>query len=258
MNCRKNILAALAVILGLGMMISGCGSSNPAITIALGPSGTQNAVAGQTVSVTATVSNDSKAAGVSCSLTGPGTLSGQTTTSVTYTAPSPIPANASATITATSVSDPTRTATLTLNLQAVSIALTPSATQTDEQGQTTGVTATVSNDPMTKGVTWSLTGAGALSGQTATAVTYTAPASITTASTATITATSVFDSTKTTTLTINLVPPPSVSTTSLAAGTVGAAYSATLAATNGVTPYTWSVTVGTLPAGLTLAASTGA
>src|SRR5579859_2651465 len=258
MNCRKNILAALAVILGLGMMISGCGSSNPAITIALGPSGTQNAVAGQTVSVTATVSNDSKAAGVSWSLTGPGTLSGQTTTSVTYTAPSPIPANASATITATSVSDPTRTATLTLNLQAVSIALTPSATQTDEQGPTTGVTATVSNDPMTKGVTWSLTGAGALSGQTATAVTYTAPASITTASTATITATSVFDSTKTTTLTINLVPPPSVSTTSLAAGTVGAAYSATLAATNGVTPYTWSVTVGTLPAGLTLAASTGA
>jgi len=111
---------------------------------------------------------------------------------------------------------------------------------------------------MTKGVTWSLTGAGALSGQTATAVTYTAPASITTASTATITATSVFDTTKTTTLTVNLVPPPSVTTTSLAAGTVGTAYSATLAATSGVTPYTWSVTVGTLPAGLTLASGTGA
>jgi hypothetical protein len=111
MNSRKNVLAALAVILGLAMMISGCGSSNPAITIALGPSGTQNAAAGQTVSVTATVSNDSKAAGVTWSLTGPGTLSGQTTTSVTYTAPSPISATAAATITATSVSDPTRTAT---------------------------------------------------------------------------------------------------------------------------------------------------
>jgi hypothetical protein len=258
MNSRKNILAVLTVILGLGMVISGCGSSNPAITIALGPSGTQNAVAGQAVSVTATVSNDSKAAGVTWSLTGPGALSGQTTTSVTYTAPSPISANATATITATSVSDTTRKSTLTINLQAVSIALTPSAAQTDEEGRVTGVTATVSNDPMTKGVTWSLTGAGALSGQTATAVTYTAPASITTTSTATITATSVFDTTKTTTLTVNLVPPPSVTITSLTAGTVGTAYSATLTATNGVAPYTWSVTVGTLPAGLTLAAGTGA
>jgi len=258
MNCRKNVLAALTVILGLGMVISGCGSGNPAIAIALGPNGTQNAVAGQAVSVTATVSNDSKAAGVTWSLTGPGALSGQTTMSVTYTAPSPISANATATITATSVTDTTRTAVLTISLKAVSIALTPSAAQTDEQGQTTNVTATVSNDPMTKGVTWSLTGAGALSGQTATAVTYTAPASITTASTATITATSVFDTTKTTMLTVNLVAPPSVTTTSLAAGTVGTAYSATLAATNGATPYTWSVTVGTLPTGLTLAAGTGA
>jgi hypothetical protein len=258
MNSRKSILAAMAVILGLAMMISGCGSSKPPIAIALGPSGSQNAAAGQIVNITATVSNDSKAGGVSWSLTGPGTLSSQTTTSVTYTAPSPITANATATITATSISDTTRTATLTINLQAVSIAFTPSVAQTDEQGKVTSVTAAVSNDPMTKGVTWSLTGAGALSGQTTTAVTYTAPASITTASTATITATSVFDTTKTTTLTINLVPPPSVATTSLTAGTVAIAYSATLTAANGVAPYTWSVTVGTLPAGLTLAAGTGA
>ena len=258
MNSRKNVLAALAVILGLAVTISGCAGGKLPISIALGPSGTQNAVAGQVVSITATVTNDSKAAGVAWSLTGPGALSAQTTTSVTYTAPSPITANATATVTATSLSDSTKTTTLTINLQAVSIAFAPSAAQTDEQGQITSVTATVSNDPKTKGVTWSLTGAGALSGQTATAVTYTAPASITTASTATITAISVFDNTKTTTLTVNLVPPPSVTTTSLAAGTVATAYSATLAATNGVSPYTWSVTVGALPTGLTLAAGTGA
>ena len=256
MNSRKN-LAALTVILGLTMVISGCAGGS-GIKIALGPSGTQNAVAGQVVNISATVTNDSKAAGVTWSLTGPGALSAQTATSVTYTAPSPISANATATITATSVSDTAKMVTLTINLQAVSIGLTPSAAQTDEQSQTTSVTAAVSNDPKTKGVTWSLSGAGALSGQTATAVTYTAPTSITAASTATITATSAFDNTKTTTLTINLVPPPSIVTTTLPSGTVGAVYTTTnLAATGGVAPYTWTLTsaANTFPGGLTISSA---
>jgi hypothetical protein len=49
----------------------------------------------------------------------------------------------------------------------------------------------------------------------------------------------------------------SVTTTSLPGGSVGTAYSQTLAASGGVTPYTWSVTTGTLPAGLSLDDSTG-
>src|ERR1700691_1757211 len=48
---------------------------------------------------------------------------------------------------------------------------------------------------------------------------------------------------------------PSITTTSLPAGSVGTPYSATIAATGGTAPYTFSVTTGTLPAGLTL--STG-
>lgn len=47
-----------------------------------------------------------------------------------------------------------------------------------------------------------------------------------------------------------------ITTQSLPAGMVGAAYNASLIATNGTGPYSWSVTSGTLPAGLTLA-STG-
>ena len=53
-------------------------------------------------------------------------------------------------------------------------------------------------------------------------------------------------------------PALSVTTTSLPAGTVGVAYSATLAATGGTTPYTWALTSGTLPLWATLNSATGA
>ena len=48
-----------------------------------------------------------------------------------------------------------------------------------------------------------------------------------------------------------------VTTASLPGGTVGTAYSTTLQASGGTTPYTWSISSGSLPAGLSLVASTG-
>jgi hypothetical protein len=53
------------------------------------------------------------------------------------------------------------------------------------------------------------------------------------------------------TLTIS-ASPIQITTTSLPSGTVSVAYSGTLAAANGVPPYSWSVTSGQMPPGLTL------
>ena len=52
--------------------------------------------------------------------------------------------------------------------------------------------------------------------------------------------------------------PLSITTANLPAGTQSVAYSATLRASGGQTPYAWSVSAGALPAGLNLNASTGA
>jgi fibronectin type 3 domain-containing protein len=60
-------------------------------------------------------------------------------------------------------------------------------------------------------------------------------------------------------ITVAAAPTPvSITTTSLANGKQNTAYSATLAATGGTTPYTWSITASSLPPGLSLNASTGA
>ncbi|MGH3745046.1 MAG: family 43 glycosylhydrolase, partial [Mycobacteriales bacterium] len=53
-------------------------------------------------------------------------------------------------------------------------------------------------------------------------------------------------------------PTPSVTTTALPKAPVNSPYHQSLTATGGTTPYTWSITSGTLPAGLSLDASTGA
>jgi len=51
--------------------------------------------------------------------------------------------------------------------------------------------------------------------------------------------------------------PLAITTTSLASGRVSRSYSGTLKATGGISPYTWAIASGTLPAGLKLSASTG-
>jgi hypothetical protein len=54
---------------------------------------------------------------------------------------------------------------------------------------------------------------------------------------------------------VNPVTPVSISTTTLAGGVVGLPYSSSIQAANGTSPYTFTITAGTLPAGLTFAAN---
>jgi len=150
----------------------------------------------------------------------------------------------------------------------LTIAASPTAQQTIDQGQSVSVTGTVGNDAANKGVTWSVSGAScngnacgtlsATASASGTAITYNAPANVAANLAVTVTATAVSDPSKTAPINITVTPAPAVSTTSPVGGTVGTAYSATLQETGGVAPFTWSISSGTLPAGLSLNANTGA
>ena len=133
-----------------------------------------------------------------------------------------------------------------------------------DQGQSTMVTATLTNDTSDKGVTWSVTcstaNCGSVSPQSTAsgaATTYMAPAN---ATKATITATSVADNTKTGSASVTVDASPTLTppqNDALPPATFGVAYSFDLNTllTGGTAPFTWSLTSGTLPAGLNLSAS---
>ncbi|MFZ9018141.1 MAG: putative Ig domain-containing protein, partial [Ilumatobacteraceae bacterium] len=75
-------------------------------------------------------------------------------------------------------------------------------------------------------------------------------------STFTVVVTDSLETTATRSLSITIGTPVAVTTSSLDDGTTSAAYSASLAASGGSTPYTWSIVTGSLPAGLTLSGDT--
>jgi len=153
--------------------------------------------------------------------------------------------------------------------QAIAVSLSPNGNQSVDQGQSKSFTATVSNDSSNKGVNWTLTqnaapcspGCGMItptSTASGTPTTYTAPAAVNTNLQFSVTATSVADNTKSASDATTAVPPPVLNNPAqLPAATVGQAYSYQLTENGGVPPITWSVTSGSLPAGLNLNSSTG-
>ncbi|MGA8044592.1 MAG: putative Ig domain-containing protein, partial [Terracidiphilus sp.] len=135
----------------------------------------------------------------------------------------------------------------------IGVAITP-ASATVDGADSVKLSASVANDSKSQGVTWTATG-GALSSQTSTSAVLTAPAATSSAQTATVTATSVSDTTKSQSITITIPATPSITTGSLAAATVGSAYSTSLTGSGGISPYTWTLSSGTLPASITLSSA---
>lgn len=148
---------------------------------------------------------------------------------------------------------------------AVDVSVSPSMF-TVQAGAAARFTATVTNDPANKGVTWTVTCSAAPCGSVSptstasgVATTYTAPASPPASGvTVTVSATSIADPTRSSSATVTvqgvMTSTLMISTVSLSDGTVGAAYSQTIQATGGVAPFRWDVFSlrGGLPAGLTL------
>jgi len=130
-----------------------------------------------------------------------------------------------------------------------------SSAGTVDGSDSTTLSATVTNDRNSAGVSWTVSGGGTLSNTSAYGATYTAPAPSDSALTVTVTVTSVADRSQTASATIIVPPSPATTTTAMRASTVGTPYSQLLAASGGIPPYTGKLTSGTLPACMTINAS---
>lgn len=142
------------------------------------------------------------------------------TKSIIYTAPAYIPVGSTVRIVASAASDPSVSSTVTLTIAPlpITIALTTPPPSAVGASSSTLLSATVTNDLVAAGVSWSVTCGSASCGtfksglsvptQTASGgqITYTAPSSIPTGGTVVITATSISDPTKSASAMVTIAP----------------------------------------------------
>jgi hypothetical protein len=134
--------------------------------------------------------------------------------------------------------------------------LSPHGAQIIGQGQTISIQVSVLNDSAAGGVTFGPVGFGTLTQTSTTTATYMAPNPVTAETVVKIVITSVDFPNQSTTLTVTVEPPPTITTTTLPTAPLNGSYSASVTATGGVPPLSWSITAGALPAGLKLSSST--
>lgn len=204
--CLTILVAEMVVLSACG----GGGHPHPIAVTITNPASAPTIQQGQTVNITASVTNDSNNKGVTWTLSGVGTLSGQTTTAATYNAPASVGSNTTVTVTATSVADNTKSASLMITVTPpppITVTINSKITSIIAGAAAVNFTVTVQNDSANAGVTWSLLAnnsncsptCGALSNVTTTGVTYTPPATVPASpnNAPTLVAMSVTDNTKT-------------------------------------------------------------
>lgn len=153
----------------------------------------------------------------------------------------------------------------------IMVAVNPNSAQSIDMNQTEAITATVSGDSTGKGVNWTVScpmgvnpcgGMAQKSSGSGVPNMFNAPPNVTSPETVTVTATSASDPSKSTSVMVTVNPTLALVNPSPAQpqpGSVGQPFSFNLAAfvQGGSSPFNWTMKSGTLPAGLSLAASTG-
>ena len=269
MFVKRLVLSALGVFAAFYLVGCGGGSKPVGVTVTASAS-TVDGVTGNTVTLTATVANDKNAAGVSWSVSGGGTVSGSTT-SATYTPPAAGAADVTATVTATSVADSTKTGQTTIKVPAAPAVSTTSASLTGAVGTAYSITLTGSGGiPPYKN--WKVASSGSA---LPTCLTLSSAGVLTTASGTAPTASCagtygnlIFTYTDSGTpsaltatsaaMSITITAPSITFSPTLPQGSVGAAYTGSVAATGALGTTTYGLASGALPPDLSLNTSTGA
>ncbi len=236
----------------------------PAVSVTITPSVASGQVEqGQTQPFTMTATSGDSA-GVNwgtptCSASACGTLSNTSTTGATYVPPTAaLTSNLTVTVTATSVTDSTKSATQTITVVPTLATTAPSsASLVANIGSSYSLTLQTATGTGVAPFTWSvatgstlpswlsLSAGGVLSAATV-------PGTAANTPQITLQVKDAFNVTASLPITID-VPIKVVTTSVPSAEQTQTSYTATLTAGGGTGPYTWSITSGTLPAGLTLA-----
>lgn len=122
---RSKMLTLLTTL--LAPLLSGCGgashTSPPEISVSFSGASSATIQQGQSVTITAVVTGDSSNKGVTWTLSGPGSLSKQTTTTVEYDAPASVISNQNARLTAAAIADTSATAAFAVTVTYPPVAL---------------------------------------------------------------------------------------------------------------------------------------
>jgi Putative Ig domain len=268
------LFLALCAVLPFGFL-SGCGGgNNGTITIQVSPSNTISMDEGQTQIFVATLGLDTKMQGVTwtaptgtgCAGTGCGTISSTTASQIIYTSPVGLTSTLTVSLKATANGNSSAIATTTITVnQAPQFTTLTLPNGANGVGYSQQVVAEFGVTPYIFTAVCPGGGAGCLPpgltinrntgiivGTPTTKGTYTFAVQLTDNAFMPLTATSIPF-----TVTINPATALTISSTVLANATVGTPYSASVQATGGVPPYSWSLPANSLPPGLIFNTTSG-